>query len=401
MKHYEFVIIGAGSSGRTAAETLVIEGPGRSILLIDSEDALPYKRTKVSKSVYTGYRLDDFAIHEMIWYNENGIDLIKGESAISISPAAHTLTMDSETLSYSNLLLATGAAPRNPFSNPPPGSSSSLWTAHDGLSIRDNLAGLRKVAIVGVGVLGVESSWQTSQMGLETILVGRAKRPMAKYLDSVTSDFLRTAIRGSGINLKLEQNVSEIKPGAGGKGVLLETENGQIDADYVLTTVGSEPNISIAAEAGIQVIRGIVVDSELRTSAENVWAAGDCAEHPDGVVTGLWHSAEHQGRLAALGMLGSPVDNLNPPYRLKCEVFGGFWFSAGPVNSLDNSLDPAETWESEGVIWRPRFQNGRLTALCGAAVSGLEKSKAKIAQNLVLNGAERNESLRALGAIPT
>lgn len=400
MKHYEFVIIGAGSSGRTAAETLVSEAPGRSILLLDSEEVLPYKRTKVSKSVYTGYGLDDFAIHEAAWYTENGVDLINGTSAVSIKPEAHTVSLDSGSFSYSRLLLATGASPRNPFGDLPPESRSSLWTVNDGLFIRRQLIGLKKVAIVGVGVLGIEASWQTSLMGLETILIGRDKRPMSKYLDPVTSDILKTSVEESGTGMLLDHDVVKLNRGARGKGVILETDKGLIDADFVLITGGSEPNVSLAAVAGITVRRGIIVDSELRTTAPDIWAAGDCAEHADGVVTGLWHSAEHQGRFAALGMLGMAVDNHNPSYRLKCEVFGGFWFSAGPVNSLDDSLDPAETWESEGIIWRPRFRRGTLTALCAAAVSGMGKARAKAAQNLVLTGAGRDESLLALDAIP-
>lgn len=399
MKHYDFIIIGAGNSGRTAVETLVSESPGPSILLLDSEAALPYKRTKISKNIHKGYGLDDFAIHQDEWYARNGIDLMTGVSVISIDPAAHSITLASGVITYAKLLLATGALSRNPFYNLPAESCASLWTVHDGLALRESLAGLNKVAIVGVGVLGIEASWQTSLMGLETILVGRAERPMSKYLDSVSSDILKTSAEDSDVRLLLEHDVTGINRSPRGNGVLLDTDKGQIEADFVLITAGSRPDISLAAGSGLQVRRGILVDPELRTSAPDIWAAGDCAEHPDGTVTGLWHSAEHQGKLAAMGMLGKAVRNLNPPYRLKCEVFGGFWFSAGPVNSIDATLDPAETWEFEGIIWRPRFRKGKLAALSAVAVSGMDKALTKTAQNLVLSGGSRDESLLALAAV--
>ncbi len=399
MKHYDFIIAGAGSSGRTAAETLAAESGGRSILLIDTENVLPYKRTKVSKSIYTGYEPEDFAVLEISWYPDNGVELIKGQTATTIDPENHTILLESETFSYSSLLLATGAKPRTPFEHLPPGRWSSLWTVQDGLKLNERLAGLKRVAVVGVGVLGVEASWQTSLMGLETILVGRSCRPMSKYLDSVSAESLEIAIRNSGVTLMLEHGVLDVGPDSDGSGVLIETDKGSLNADFAIIAAGAAPNTSLADSGGLQVKKGIVVDSGLKTSAEDIWAAGDCAEHPGAVITGLWHSAEHQGQIAARGMLGRPSVNDNPSFRLKCEVFGGFWFSAGPINEpvTDSGLGPAETWESNDVLWRPRFKKGKLAALAGAAPSGMEKSVAKTAQSLVLRGADRIESMTALG----
>jgi NAD(P)H-nitrite reductase large subunit len=78
MERFDFIIIGAGSAGRTAAETLMEQAPSRSVLLISAEPGLPYKRTKVSKSVAAGYGVEDFAVHNRDWYREAGITLISG-----------------------------------------------------------------------------------------------------------------------------------------------------------------------------------------------------------------------------------------------------------------------------------------------------------------------------------
>lgn len=393
MKHYDFVIVGGGSSGRTAAETLAEEVKGESILLINAETVLPYKRTKVSKNVKKGYCRDEFAIHVVDWYRDNRVDLINGQHAVELDYDAHTLRLDSESISYSALLLATGARPCLPFHNLPAGTWSTLWTVSDGLTLHRKLGDVKRVAIVGVGVLGVEAAWQSSQMGLETVLVGRNTYPMMKYLDSEIAGILEAALRKSGVSLMLESNVTEIIRHPGGGGVLLKTEKGPLEADYVILSVGSRPDISLASASGIRVGKGIRVDSSLKTSAPDVWAAGDCAEHPGGLVTGLWHSAEHQGYLAALGMLDRNINFENLPYRLKCEVFGGFWFSAGPVNSAAglDGLDAAESWDSKDIFWKPRFKNGKLAALTGAAPEGMEKNIAREAQNLVLKGADRDE----------
>jgi hypothetical protein len=92
-------------------------------------------------------------------------------------------------------------------------------------------------------------------------------------------------------------------------------------------------------------------------------------------------------------MLGGNARNDNPPFRLKCEVFGGFWFSAGPV-----ALD-AETWEFGNVLWRVSFQSGLLKALQGAAPGGLDKNTARLAQELILKGAGRDEVYSILSSI--
>ena len=392
MKHCKFVIVGAGSAGRTAVETLAEEAQGGSILIIDAEDNLPYKRTNVSKNVKAGYKPDDFAVHEKEWYRDNGVELMKGQAVIRTDPGAHTLTLESGSLSYSSLLLATGARPRVPFTMPP-GNWTTLWTAGDGLALHEKLTGLNKIAVVGIGVLGVEAAWQISMAGLETILVGCDTRPMMKYLDQVTADPLETAVRKSGITLNLERAVLGITGHPEAEGIVLETDKGPLEADFTVLTVGAKPESSLARSSGIRVGTGILVDSGLKTSAPDVWAAGDCAEHPGGLVTGLWHSAEHQGHLAALGMLGRYTKNDNPPYRLKCEVFGGFWFSAGPVNAPvgTDGLGPAETRESKGIIWSLRFRNGKIAAIAAAAPSGMEKSDAKTVQKLLLAGAGRDE----------
>lgn len=398
MTHYDFIIIGAGSAGRTAAETLIEESDGRSILLINGESVLPYKRTKVSKNVEKGYERDDFAVHPLIWYSENGVDILNSRSVSQLNPEAHTIALESNTISFSTLLLATGARPNLPFENLPSERWSTIWTAEDGLTLHNQLSGLKRVAVVGVGVLGVEAAWQTFSMGLDTVLVGRDNRPMMKYLDHETTDTLESAIRDSGVSLILEQDVKNIVENRKRDGIKIEIENKSLEVDYAILATGAFSEISLARTSGLQVGRGIKVDSSLKTSVPDIWAAGDCAEHPDGLVTGLWHSAENQGRLAALGMLGRNEVNNNPPYRLKCEVFGGFWFSAGPVNGIEgvDGLGPAESWVSRGILWRPRFRNNELASLAAAAPGGMDQNEAKSAQNLLLERADRERARAVL-----
>jgi nitrite reductase (NADH) large subunit len=368
------------------------------VLLVNAEPGLPYKRTKVSKSVASGYGADDFAVHYRDWYRETGITLLSGEPVTGINAADRTITVGGIPFVYGELLLATGSRPRIPFENLPAGRWSTLWTSRDGLNVHNGVTGRRRAVIVGVGVLGVEAAWQMVEMGLETTMVGRSLRPMAKFLDDDTAAVLRRKIESRGVNMCLNHTVSDVGVDESTNDVVITTSEGELKADFGVLAVGCEPEVSLARASGIDVNHGVLVDRTLRTSVPGIWAAGDCAEHVDGYVSGLWHSAEHQGRWAANSMLGVHAVYSPPPFRLKCEAFGGLFFSAGPVNVPvgESWPDPAESWESGDALWRPRFQQGRLVSLAGASDSPIDKTDLKKIQGLLLEGANRDLSRRIL-----
>jgi NAD(P)H-nitrite reductase large subunit len=352
----------------------------------------------VSKSVAAGYGVEDFAVHNRDWYREAGITLISGEPVTGINAAERTVTVGGTPFVYGELLLATGSRPRIPFTDLPAGRWSTLWTSRDGLSLRSGVTGLRRAVVVGAGVLGVEAAWQLVEMGLETTMVGRSDRPMAKFLDGDTAAVLRGKIESRGVELYLNHTVTDVCGDENGDDVVIYTDEGCLEADFAVLTVGCEPDVSLAKSSGIHVGHGVLVDGSLQTSVPGIWAAGDCAEHSGGYVSGLWHSAEHQGRWAANSMLGVYAAYSPPPFRLKCEAFDGLWFSAGPVNAPvgEGGLEAAESWESPEALWRPRFREEKLAALSGASESPMEKAELKKIQGLLLEGADREVCRRIL-----
>ena len=398
MTNYDFVVVGAGSAGRTAVETLVEEQPGASILLVDRESALPYKRTKVSKNVAAGFGPDAFAVHDRDWYEDAGVILKTGEDVLQMDPLKRTFQIGEETYAFSKLLIAAGAVPVLPFREIPRNRWSALWTVEDAVNLGTISDSSQSVAVIGNGVLGVEASWQLVTMGRTVSLVGRSELPMRQYLDEQCASELAGVLEQGGVVLEPGRDVRDVKQRGGT--LELIADGAAFPVDYIVVTAGSVPDIRLAEEAGIPVDRGILVDEALRTGLDGIWAAGDCAQHPDGSVTGLWHSAENQGRLAALSMLDRDVRNTNPPYRLKCEVFGGYWFSAGPVNAPETVEFPAaEEWRFGRILWKPRFLNGRLKALSASAPGGMDKNSARSAQNLLFDAADSGECRRILSMI--
>jgi len=387
LKTYDFVVIGAGSAGRTAVETLVDRAPDRTVLLADAEDHLPYKRTQVSKNVVRDCTAEDFAIHGRDWYRDRGVDLRIGTPVESIDTVERTLQVGGETAAWDRLLFATGSRPRIPRVDAPEDRFSTLWTVDDTLTLRRRLEGrntIRRVAVVGSGVLGVEAASQLSLLGCETVLIGRNSRPMRQYLDDGPYRFLEEALRNAGVGVVSDFTVDRIGVSADGRSLDILGPVHRERADFVVLATGSEPVIDGARRAGLDTRRGILVDGALRTSAPGVWAAGDCAEHPGGRITGLWHAAEHQGRLAARSMAGDEIAFDDPPFRLKTDVFGGTWFSAGRI---DGDESPEE-WAAGGTTWWPRFRNDRIIGLTGAAPEGMDKAAMKRAQALLLDGAD-------------
>ena len=382
MQQFDYIVAGAGSAGRKAVETLAEEESFASILLINQEQALPYKRTKISKYLASGFAFDDFALHNESWYSEKGIQLLSGATAGQLDSSRRHIVINGEKFAYGKLLLAMGAKPALPGFHMPATGWSQLWTEEDGRILQKAMMKHQRFIVIGMGVLGIETAWQLVSKGKDVVLIGKNQRPMLRYLDKSTAALLTESLQNAGVELHPGCCAQGISADALGK-MRVDTECGQLSGDFVVIATGTRPETRLAETAGIATGNGILVDSCLRTSHESVWAAGDCAEHPGGIITGLWHSAEDQGCLAALSMMGMPVHNDNPPFRLKCEVFGGFWFSAGPVNASHD----AEIRDDGTNLWRAAFINNRLESLSGCARSGLTKAQAKQAQALILEKA--------------
>ena len=379
--HYDFVIVGSGAAGRTAVETLVTEAPESSVLLVDSESRLPYKRTRVSKQVASGKPVPD--VHPASWYEDAGIHLALGEPVREILPNEQSLTLGPHKIGYGALLLAVGASPKQPF------DSSELilplWTPQDAGRLNRLLDRSQRILVAGSGVLGVEAAWQAVLAGKDVVLAGDTSLPMSRFLDKALSEHLNGIMTDAGVRLELCESVAELhEQPSGGVRARLKGCDGEhsLDVDAAVVAVGSLPNTDLARRAGLNTRRGICVDSSLKSSNPHIWAAGDCAEHPGDVVTGLWHAAEHQGKLAAMSMLGHSPSDILPPFRLKCEVFNHYYFSGGPLAApVSEELPQAQTWNLNGILWRARFNSsGRLKALGAASPGGMDKNLARAAQ---------------------
>jgi 3-phenylpropionate/trans-cinnamate dioxygenase ferredoxin reductase subunit len=316
------VVVGGGLAGAKAAETLRAEGFDGRVVLLAEEPERPYERPPLSKDYLTGSKERDVIfVHDPGWYDEHRVELRSGVRAVALDPAAHEVeTADGERIAYRALLLATGAAPRR---LPAPGGDLDgvhyLRTAPDSDALKAALApGDRSVVVVGAGWIGLEVAAAARSYGNAVTVVEPQPQPLRAVLgDEIGAVFARLH-RDKGVDLRLSTGVREFR-GAGGRVRAVVTDAGEVPADVVVVGVGVVPRTELAEAAGLEVGNGVVVDASLRTSAPDVYAAGDIASWPHPrygrrIRVEHWANALNGGPAAARAMLGQQVTYDRLPY---------------------------------------------------------------------------------------
>jgi 3-phenylpropionate/trans-cinnamate dioxygenase ferredoxin reductase subunit len=302
-----FLIVGAGLAGAKAAETLRAEGFDGRVVLVGREPDLPYERPPLSKSYLAGQSpFEEARVHDEGWYHEQSIDLLRGTEVVDLRPAEHTAVLaDGEDLRYDKALLATGALPRRP---PIPGATGDgvlvLRTVRDSDAIRAAVERGGRLAIVGAGWIGCEVAASARTLGAEVTLIEQVQHPLERVLGPQLGEFFGSVHREEGVELRMGVGVERIEDGR-----VILSGGEEVAADTVLIATGVAPDTRLAEEAGLTVDNGVVVDERLRTSAPDVYAAGDIARAPYGRWGGRsmrvehWANAIDQGTAAAKAML--------------------------------------------------------------------------------------------------
>ncbi len=315
------IIAGAGLAGAKAAETLRAEGFDGRLLLIGAEEERPCERPPLSKDYLRGeVGREKVYVHDEGFYAEHGIELRTGRAAERLDTERRELTLDDgETLRYDRLLLTMGAEPRRLAV---PGAELDgvlyLRSVRDSDALRERLDRGGAVVVVGAGWIGAEVAASARRRGLEVTVIDPASVPLERVLGPEVGAVYRDLHAEHGVDLLLGTGVEALVGGATVERV--RTGDGrEIECDFVVVGIGVEPRIQLAAEAGLALNDGILVDEHLRTSAAGVFAAGDLANahHPfygEHIRVEHWSNALHQGPAAARNMLGQPTAYERLPY---------------------------------------------------------------------------------------
>ncbi len=324
------VIIGNGMAAARLCEELSKRELGRyAVAVIGEEPRLAYNRVLLSSVLSGETASDEIALRPARWWRDRGVTLQYGCAASAIDPVARTVTLaDGRTLDFARLVLATGS---RPLRLPLPGADLkgvlTFRDLADVATIASSGRDGRCVVVIGGGLLGLEAAYGLAKAGAKVTLLHLMDRLMERQLDMPAATMLKRAVEAKGIEVLLNAETARFVGDETVAGV--ELKDGRVlEADTVVVAVGIKPNAEIAAAAGIKVNRGIVVDDHLATSAPNVFAIGECAEHR-GTCYGLVEPAYEQARVLAKYLAGETAEYDGSAVATNLKVAGINVYSAG------------------------------------------------------------------------
>jgi 3-phenylpropionate/trans-cinnamate dioxygenase ferredoxin reductase subunit len=305
-----FVIVGASLAGAKSAETLRTEGFDGRVVLIGEETERPYERPMLSKEYLRGEKpAAKLYVHDEGFYADNDIELLTGTHVASVDLEAREVTLqDGSRIRYSRLLLSTGAAPRR---LPLPGADLPgvryLRQMGDSDALRAAITAASRVVVIGAGWIGSEVAASARQLGAEVAIIAPEAVPLERVLGPEVGAVYRDLHAEHGVDLHLSTQIESIVGGGAAQGVRT-TDGSVIEGDLVVMGVGVSPRDELARDAGLTLENGIVVDEFLRTSAPDVFAAGDVAAtwnpmYNRRIRMEHWANALNQGQTAAHNML--------------------------------------------------------------------------------------------------
>lgn len=327
MTDRSLVIVGAAHAGVELAFTARQHGWPGPIVLLGEESEPPYQRPPLSKAYLDGETVaDELILRTASAYDEAGIAIRLGIKATRIDRAGRTLELsDGSRLAYDKLALCTGGHPRpltvdGMVAGKPPTNLHYLRTRRDADHIRSKLAAGARLVIVGGGYIGLEIASTARHLGAAVTLLEAEQRVLARVTGPEMSAFYQRVHHEAGVDIRTGTTVDRIECDDTGLVQAVTVRGGvQIPAELVIVGIGMLPNIELAADAGLTVDGGIIVDELSRTSDPDIVAAGDCTAH-DNAAYGRRIRLEsvpnalEQARAAALALCGKPKPNRSIPW---------------------------------------------------------------------------------------
>ena len=299
------VIVGAGAAGAAAAERLRGLGCTGQITLIGQEAPGPVDRPNLSKDFLAGNApMEWITLRDDAFYQAQGIEHLV-EGVAELDTGARSVTLEGgRKIGYDKLLLATGSEPsRLPIEGATLPHVLTLRSLADSQAIIAAAGKAKRAVVIGSSFIGLEVAASLRARNLEVDVVGRDRVPLERVMGAQVGRYVQKLHEAKGVRFHLDAKLRAIHPAD------VELDGNRLPADLVVLGVGVKPRIDLARRAGLEVDDGVIVDSQLRTSARDVWAAGDIARYPEPrlgsrIRVEHWQAAQRQGQHAAADMLG-------------------------------------------------------------------------------------------------
>ena len=306
----QYVIIGDGISGSSAAETLREKDPEAQITVITDEGEPLYNRILIKEHAKGKLPEAPISIHDEGWYEERDIDLSLNTHVTSVDTDTKVVhTYDSGDLEYDKLLVATGGTPTQlPVDNSDADGIHHFWTFEDARGIREHAEQSDTGVIVGAGLLGIDFAAVCGAQGIEANYLMRGDRWWRYALSADGAEIMHEGMRDVGVEPVFDSGVDRFETDDDGHVTAAVDPNGErYECDFAGVAIGLSFNTEFLRGAGLEEDNGLIVDEYMQTNVDDVYAAGDITRFHDVLLgdqaqNGSWGSAKEQGRIAAVNM---------------------------------------------------------------------------------------------------
>lgn len=302
---YDYLIVGNGIAGLKAAESIRKKDENASIVIISKAADYTYWRTKLSELICKDFTNDDILVKKLDWYEKNNIEVkLQNEVEKLDLEGKKAILKNGDQIEYGKALIATGSHPFvPPIKNIDSKGVFAIRTVDDLNYFKSHIKENKKVIIIGGGLLGLEAAFSIKNAGCEVLVIETFDYILGKQLDNELSLKLEKELNNAGIETSTGKNTSEILE-KDGKVCGIKLDDGEeIEAGTILVQTGVRNDLDVAINSGLKTERGIIVDETLKTSDENVYAAGDCMQLGQATI-GLWTASMEMGEIAGSNMTG-------------------------------------------------------------------------------------------------
>ena len=315
------LIIGAGQSAIQCISTLKKEGYSGSITLVGEEEHLPYQRPPLSKGF-----LEDSISKERLYFKklefftENKVQLYLGLSAEKLEIDNQKVYLsDNSELEFDKLVFATGSRVR--YLDFPGSELKSIFYLRDlddAEAIKKDLETSENLVIIGAGYIGLEAAAIAAKKNKIVTIIEMADRVMNRTVDPQISEYYLNLHKSYGVKFHFNTSLETINKVSDSLEVVC-SDGTEVKADSVLIGAGVVPNIELAEEAGIYCDNGIIVDEFGQTNFKNIYACGDCTNHPNKILNKNLrlesvHNAMEQAKTVASSVMNNPMEYNQVPW---------------------------------------------------------------------------------------
>jgi NAD(P)H-nitrite reductase large subunit len=346
-----YLIIGNSAGGVGAAEAIREVDKAGTIAVVSDEPYPAYSRPLISEYLVERCPLQRMLFRPPDFYEKNNIQAILGHKVAQLDIDKHAVKLDDgRTIVWEKLLLATGGLPIVPKIEGIGLKGVFTFTKLDDARAIDNFVnqqprGEIRAVVIGGGLIGISVAEALNRRSVKVTIVEMQDRVLSTILDEEASCLVGEALKKAGVEILTGRTAGKIKGSRDGEVAGVELDNLRtIPCQMVVVAIGVQPRTDIAAEAGIKINRGIVVNRYMATSSPGIYACGDVAEaynfiYGENRVTPIWPNACTGGRTAGFNMAGARTKYQGGTSMNAVKYFGLSIVSAGMVTPPDDSYE--------------------------------------------------------------